>query len=548
MTATGQNELTSRTGEQLARSIALHLMHLLAEASMYLGRTVLDLGDAIRRALLLRNRRKFPERAAAIDSATASLRDRNTMRWSSWADVPAGRQMEIRAAAVVIMIAAVFVCRAWLNSGRNHSEQAASRASAPPVSYSPSAHATEPQKIPARAVDSMLADPREFLKICKEAAPGQWVLSGDESALMAQANAQANLARANAEAEIAKASAFATQDKWARSTGRVDAATQAANTAARDLAEKTVEAKGFAVADATKALSEAQRQPHPIMPVLGRGELGAWDDFKVLSPVVIKEGNRYRMWYIGCHFLAEEYSCGVGHAQSRDGVGWEKTSRPVLPMADTELSQALQSITVVRGDSEYLMWYAFAADPLIQGSCSTLNLAISKDGLAWKPQGAVLSGNCEFTGHLWPSAFFDGKTIHLWYLEYDFSSSGALMHVTSTDGEHWQKAGATDLGTLKDIVPGRIWILSHDLAGFRALFAARPQPGYFGLLQSADGSSWKIADGAPQLAKSFSGSDRVPESPTTIQESDGTRMWFALPDRYHGSKQIALAFEKAEAP
>jgi hypothetical protein len=51
-------------------------------------------------------------------------------------------------------------------------------------------------------------------------------------------------------------------------------------------------------------------------------EIGMWDDFRVGSPVVMKDAGHtgFRMWYLGCRFGERQYDCGIGHATSADGV------------------------------------------------------------------------------------------------------------------------------------------------------------------------------------------------------------------------------------
>jgi len=149
---------------------------------------------------------------------------------------------------------------------------------------------------------------------------------------------------------------------------------------------------------------------------------------------------------------------------------------------------------------------------------------------------------------LWQSAFYDGKTVHLWYSDYDSSADGSLIHLTSTDGNHWQKTGSTDLGAL-GMHPRRLWVMPDHSAGYRALFAAPDRSGYFGILQSTDGNTWKItADAAPKLTNMFrSSQDGNPETPAAIVESGETWMWFAVPKTADGSEAIALAFQKEVA-
>jgi hypothetical protein len=316
-------------------------------------------------------------------------------------------------------------------------------------------------------------------------------------------------------------------------------------------ARDRMEAANSASLAAQNALGRAQNPvPHP---VLTRGEVDQWDGFKVMSPVVIKDGNRYRMWYVGCHFMGADYTCGIGQAQSDDGVAWEKSPGPVLTMEDSPASQDLHSIVVVRAGDEYLLWYAIDSNPLQGSDCSTLNLATSRDGLAWKPQGLVRRANCQNAAHLWQSAFYDGRTMHLWYSDYDASANGSLLHLVSSDGKNWQQAGSTDIGTLGGD-PRRLWVMPDPTTGYRALFAALDVSGYFGTLQSPDGNSWTIAGDAPKLPVGrndfalfrggLSGNDGVPEAPVAIVETGGTWMWFAVLNREDGSEEITMAFQK----
>jgi hypothetical protein len=253
------------------------------------------------------------------------------------------------------------------------------------------------------------------------------------------------------------------------------------------------------------------------------------------------------MWYGGGHFIGDDYNCGVGHAESTDAVTWKKLRGPVLTIEDRAASQDLHSIAVVRAGDRYLMWYALNSKPLAGNDCATLYLATSRDGLAWKPEGLVLKANCQNAGFLAQSAFYDGKNLHLWYADYDSSANGVLTHLTSADGKNWVKAGSTDIGTLSTD-PGRLWVMPDQAAGYRALFAAPDQSGYFGMLQSVDGNVWKTGGDAPKLADMFkSGDDGKPEAPAELVEAAGIWMWFAVPNTRDGSEEIALAFQK-EAP
>jgi hypothetical protein len=523
-----------------ARAAAVHLAHLFWRAAVYLGATALDLIYAARLGLLMRSRAKFPDRVGDLDARMARLREQRSRRWSSWRTLPGGRRMEIRFAAAVLAVVAILGLRSYLTGGRAaervaHQPTPAHAPSAP----SPRGDGSTPSTI--SEADQALLDAEHFREYRKQAAPGQWIVYGVEPV----ESARAHLADAQAQTKAAEAASTAACH-WLYESNAANASSE--KRAACNKAEDRV----YTLHSAEAAAEAAYGAKHAVVrPVLTRGEVDQWDGFKVMSPVVIKDGNRYRMWYIGCHFIGDDYTCGVGHAQSSDGITWEKSPGPVLTIEDPVVSQDLHSITVVRAGDEYLLWYAFYSN-LFQGrDCSTLSLATSRDGLAWKSQGLVLSTNCQFVGHIWQSAFYDGKTIHLWYADYDDSPAhGSLMHLVSSDGKNWQKAGSMDMGTLGG-APRRLWVMP-DPAGYRALFAADDQSGHFGMLKSPDGNNWIIAGDAPKLVENDfalfrNGDDGVPEAPVAIVESGGTWMWFAVPNTRDGSEEITVAFQKEEA-
>jgi hypothetical protein len=527
-----------RVFAQAAQAVAIHLAHLLWPALVYLWATFLDLVYAARLGLLWRSRRKFPDRARDLDTQVASLRASQSSRWSSWKALPAGRRMEIRCAAAVLAAAAILGLRAHLTGG-SAAELIAHQPTAHSVS-APSPRDAAPTSSTPSALDQARIDAEHFEEYRKQAAPGQWVIYGVEPVDSASAHLAEARARAGAaEAASTGACRWLSDPNAANTSEKRDACHQA---------EDRMRAMQSAEVATQNALSLA-RNP-VVRPVLTRGEVDEWDGFKVLSPVVIKDGNRYRMWYVGCRFILGDYSCGVGHAQSSDGIIWDKSQGPVLKIEDPAVSQDLHSITVVRAGDQYLLWYAIDAN-LTQGeACSTLTLASSRDGLVWKPQGLALRANCYNDQHLWPSAFADGKTIHLWYADYDSSENGALTHLVSSDGKNWQQAGSTDLGTL-GMDPRRLWVMASP-AGFRALYAARDTSGHFAILQSPDGNVWTPAGGAPQLERAErhdpalfrSGDQGVPEAPVAIVEPGGTWMWFAVPNTSDGNLEIATAFGK----
>jgi hypothetical protein len=306
-----------------------------------------------------------------------------------------------------------------------------------------------------------------------------------------------------------------------------------------------------------KALPPGQWLLYSGNPVLQPGELNEWDDFKVGSPVVLKEGDRYRMWYRGCHFLGLEYTCGVGHATSTDGISWKKSPKPVYVPQDAHESERLDSLAIVWAGDHYWMWYSVKDDRFTGHPYITIHLATSRDGLSWQPAGEVLRALSQWTPAIEPSAFYDGSLFHLWYADYPSDNDKTLIHLTSANGTQWQTAGGTSFRSLK-APPGKLSVLSDGHGGYRALFPSRDERdgiGTFGMLLSSDGNQWRLAHAeikAPpgQVILDNSKQPKQPVvafAPAAMAAPDGLSVWFvSLPE--NGAEQIGLAFLKEGIP
>ena len=205
-------------------------------------------------------------------------------------------------------------------------------------------------------------DAEQFQEQRKAARAGEWVVYGARRLRVAQANlaeAQGRAAIGGSRISNRRSQAHESNDRISmiKSGARVSTnnthlkrpsgngsnhkADQAAEQAAGPRSMLRMRAACMQCSQRRRqAEARAETRAIPLSsPVLKRGDPNQWDDFKVMSPVVIKEGSGYRMWYSGCHLCGDEYTCGVGHAQSRDGVGWEKSPGPVLTMAIRRLAR-----------------------------------------------------------------------------------------------------------------------------------------------------------------------------------------------------------------
>ena len=293
-------------------------------------------------------------------------------------------------------------------------------------------------------------------------------------------------------------------------------------------------------------------------PVLAPGPRGDFDDFTIASPWVLREveggTTRYRMWYRGCYFRGRDRGCAIGHATSSDGIRWQKTKGPVMVPADAVERRQLHGVTVARAGDKYFLWYSVAPDLSGPRRSSTLHLATSADGLRWEPAGQVLSASEQAHYALEPSALYDGRQFHLWFLDslqhfekYDFRpQEGApfLMHFTSADGRTWEESGRFPLGPM-GLERFRVTVEARPDAGFQAMFF-EDYNDQWGRLVSADGNAWELDNSAKtaldrrSIAESL---DRVTGA-AGLEMPGGTLVWLVTTSSRAGREEIRVGFRR----
>jgi predicted GH43/DUF377 family glycosyl hydrolase len=111
--------------------------------------------------------------------------------------------------------------------------------------------------------------------------------------------------------------------------------------------------------------------------VLGPRKASGWED-DVNRPVVIREGDRYQMWYTG----QAGGKSSIGYATSADGKTWERAGeKPVLTAEHTWEKVAVMCPHVVydADRKEYRMWYSGGE----QYEPNAIGYATSPDGRKW---------------------------------------------------------------------------------------------------------------------------------------------------------------------
>jgi predicted GH43/DUF377 family glycosyl hydrolase len=173
---------------------------------------------------------------------------------------------------------------------------------------------------------------------------------------------------------------------------------------------------------------------------------GKWDSYTVEMPRVIREGEKYKMWYTGCP-NGTFVPCYTGYATSPDGVHWTKyPGNPILGPGSSAWEAGGAYIPFIMPvSSGYRMWYCGYNASASKGQ---VGYAVSADGVAWT-RDTVNNPVCK-NGDVgqWDDAWVDipnvlkiGSTYFLWYMGQRANSSSMSVGVaTSPDsGISWTK-------------------------------------------------------------------------------------------------------------
>ena len=124
----------------------------------------------------------------------------------------------------------------------------------------------------------------------------------------------------------------------------------------------------------------------PVLPLVDE------EPFLTASPFVMREGGRWRMWYVsGTGWMTEgsglEPCYNIRYTESADGINWERPGRTCIDYGRGE--HAIARPWVVRDPDRYRMWFA------VRGVRYRIGYAESPDGMTWTRADDV--------GGLWPS-------------------------------------------------------------------------------------------------------------------------------------------------
>jgi predicted GH43/DUF377 family glycosyl hydrolase len=179
--------------------------------------------------------------------------------------------------------------------------------------------------------------------------------------------------------------------------------------------------------------------------ILSLGESGQFDDTHIFAPAVIRENDRYLLWYCGSQGSAydlaptrqaDERVFKLGLATSSDGRKFQKHFRnPVMALGDGIHSILTPCVlreadgTPIWENGKLRMWYASAV--LGGDRIHTIHEATSADGLTWNIVSDALIKNAYC-----PSVVKTDNGYEMWYTEA-VKYPWLVRHARSADGRNW---------------------------------------------------------------------------------------------------------------
>jgi hypothetical protein len=183
-------------------------------------------------------------------------------------------------------------------------------------------------------------------------------------------------------------------------------------------------------------------------PLLGPGELGAFDDSGAMASCLVRHDESQYLYYIGWSLgVTVPFYTFVGCALSEDqGQTFTRISRaPILPRS-AEDPYITTAPWVLMDGSTWRMWYASGTgwEETERGPLHRYHIryAESENGLEWRREGVVCIDYADETEYAItrPCIVRDGDTYRMWYCRR--GESYRIGYAESGDGVSWTRKDA----------------------------------------------------------------------------------------------------------
>jgi N-acyl-D-amino-acid deacylase len=271
-------------------------------------------------------------------------------------------------------------------------------------------------------------------------------------------------------------------------------------------------------------------------PIVSLGEPGEFDDTHIFAPAVVREDDRYLLWYCGSRGSVAQRVFRLGLASGRDGRQFEKhATHPVFEFGDGKHS--ILTPTLLRGadgfalreDGRLRMWFSstWFEDP---SGLHTLHESTSEHGTGWSPPSEPLLSNVYA-----PTIVKTDDGYQLWHTDVS-ANPWVIRHATSRDGRKWQVTVDPVLKLDQPWERERLFyptVLKIDgvyLMWYGSYWSARPNTTALGFAVSTDGIRWHKHPQNPVLRPDPNRpwESHYVTSQSIIRNPDGTfRIWYA---------------------
>lgn len=284
--------------------------------------------------------------------------------------------------------------------------------------------------------------------------------------------------------------------------------------------------------------------PSAANPTLTGGAKGSWNEMPG-DPVVIKDNNRYKMWY-GAHNSVKSRT-QIGYAESQDGVSWQLHQVPVLENGPSGSYDAAIAETpfVVKVEDRYEIWYS-AKRTEFEDDSSVYQIAhaTSLDGIRWTkdPKNPVIQSGDLYGWHglgvMEPTILKRGDTYQMWFMGMGIDPKDQktihfwVGYATSPNGSAWTvrseplfELGAIAGGT-KDLAPNSAFYVLHNGQRYEFWYIGGGVPDLYAT--SHDGIRWEKQADISIVPKGASGSwNEIVSAPSIIIENQIYQMWYS---------------------
>lgn len=157
-------------------------------------------------------------------------------------------------------------------------------------------------------------------------------------------------------------------------------------------------------------------------PLLDRNHV---DPYSISYPFVLKDNDRYRMWYgsnLSWGIEQKDMAHLIKYAESQDGIHWNREGIIALPFKD-DTEYAMSRPFVIKENGLYKMWYSY------RGKAYRIGYAESEDAINWTRKDELAGIDVSEVG-------WDSETVCYPFI-FDHKGNRYMLH----NGNHYGKTG-----------------------------------------------------------------------------------------------------------